>query len=507
MPEQTPFHAPTPEAEPRLTNDIETIRDAENFIRATLGATNYKYLSPNLQTKEAIDRDLASVQDGKIGMDIMAGWALSQVGRVHLRSEFKQDASDEEITALSGFVDEDSFAFVWAVMDQVAEVDAAASTIEDRAEGMLAQLKQFIDVDGHYDRIANDPRLVGLLHLNAAVEFTQVRDFEAALTHLEAIPEPRLRERFIKLLAEAMELELNPVGPEDSEANLERYAHAISAQDIPPSGSEIDTRITTNRSLKTFMSIFSPFSDGRIRASVHGTGSGASNGRPSSGDHPTRRNIEDSLGHHRRLFMPRIIYGSLIETDRVADKEDPAWAFGRARFVLRESSNAAQRSSFSFGDSINGHIFDKSRRLLRPDAERGSKVLQDKFQGRERPTSFGEVTQYIEAQVAGVHITDVEAIILRPEAMGADETNELLRAAETAALHGIKVKCIFDWEDIKSRGWGSGRHTAAEVARVLKERLKELKEQNPHVELQVDVSDETDTMLFSSLDPAVASLQ
>jgi hypothetical protein len=163
------------------------------------------------------------------------------------------------------------------------------------------------------------------------------------------------------------------------------------------------------------------------------------------------------LGHQRRLFSPRVIYGSVIQAVHIADKDDPAWSYGQARFVLKEDSSAVRQATFAFGDTLNGRPFTLDRRLLRSDADRGSKILQDTFQGHRRDTGHGSLQHYIEAQVEGLHIKDIEAIVLRPRPMPAEESDVLMAIAETAALHGIDVSCVFDWQGIKSRNGGHGK--------------------------------------------------
>ncbi len=506
MIEQTITATPNYETDTSLERDLAVIQETENFIRTSLGATSYKGLHPNLKSEAAIQQVIDEVRSGKISLDIMAPWALEMVGYVKLRSSLREGVSDEEVEKAVGFVDEDSFAFVWEVMDRISEVDAASLEIERTAERMLTQFTWFTQQEDGYERLARDPRLAGIFHLHAAVELAQIRDFEAALTELEFIQEPGLRDRFMKLLAEVFEADITPVDADESRHNLEKNAEYICAREVPPVDAEIDTRVTSNRSLNTFLQMFDPLSEGRVKASVYGyenrPGKAPSN-RPSSGDHSVRQNNERMLGHQRRLFSPRVIYGSVIQAEHIADKDDPAWSYGQARFVLKEDSSAVRQATFAFGDTLNGRPFTLDRRLLRSDADRGSKILQDTFQGHRRDTGHGSLQHYIEAQVEGLHIKDIEAIVLRPRPMPAEESDVLMATAETAALHGIDVSCVFDWQGIKSR---NGGHGTEELVNTVIARMTELKARNPHVRLTLEVGDETDSWLFAGFDQSVASI-
>lgn len=294
------------------------------------------------------------------------------------------------------------------------------------------------------------------------------------------------------MLADAQK-PLPKVTAEESESNLDQAVKYIPGAEVPPSDAEIETRIVTNRSLDTFAQIFDPLSDGRITPPVYGVKGNDERGRPSSGDSSTRRWTEQMLGHGEHLFAPRVVYGIVKETDDIMRGDDGAWAYGQARFVLREGSSAAESASFSVGDSLNGTTFTRDRILDRQDANRYSKVLKSVHERSEPDKGLGSTTQYAEAQVEGVHIKDIEAIVLRPKPMPAEDAEKLLATAVTAAQHGIDVAWVLSFDKIQQANGDS--FTAGEIAELISERVTKIRQTAPGVVPVVEVTREQADLL------------
>ena len=507
--ELQPPEAVNQSAESALTIEekLEIIRQGNYFAADVLGQTEME-VRDEYKSREAVDASIASIEEsmekygGKIEdyLDIRARHALEQLGSVNLSRDYVylDSTEDEAARSLSnarrsvGLLDEDSFDFTWQLMEHFAEIDEAAPAIEKRAEIIVTQLKRFIDNEDGLTRARSDPRMKGVLHLHAAYELAQVGDVSAAQAEIDQIEEPRLRARLHKMLEDAQK-PLPKVTPEESQGNFDQAVKYLPVAEVPPSDAEIETRIVTNRSLDTFARLFDPLSDGRIIPPVYGVRANDEGGRPSSGDSGTRRWTEQMLGHGQHLFAPRVVYGIVKETDDIMRGDDGAWAYGQARFVLREGSSAADSASFSVGDSLNGTPFTSDRILDRQDANRYSKVLKSVHERGGHNKGFGSTTQYAEAQVEGVHIKDIEAVVLRPNPMAAEDAEKLLETAITAAQHGIYEAWVMNFDKIQQANGDS--FTAAEVAETLIARVRMIQEKAPGVVPVIEVTREQADLL------------
>lgn len=469
--------------------EVESVRELHYFVHDSVAQVSRQALPPDFVSREVIDASMDKLAAGELSMAVMSRSALDSMAHVHLRSDFVEYVEDAAIQEQVGFLDEDSFNFVWQMLEHSADIDLAGPSIESAASRLLEQYKHFVSDSSNHARFVADPRLRGISHLNAAVEFMHVRDFEASLTELEKIPEPKIRARMMQLLAEAVEYEVDAVTPEESAANLQACLSSIHAQEVDPK--EVgETRIATNRSINTFIALFNPLSDGRIYPAgtyKHLSQSSATNSRPSSGDNQTRRSSEEVLGHERRLFTPRLVYGVVVDAERVATEGQLAWNFGQARFVLKEDSHSAEHATFCVGDSMNGTALNKNRRLVRQDADRASAALHARFNGSAPEVGHGSISHYIEAQFEGLHISDIESVVLRPGTLGPGEADRIVEAGQLAAEQGIDVQYIFNWQAIAAHNEG---RPIDGLMKAFFERVAELKKQYPKVKFVLDASDE-----------------
>ena len=487
----------------RTESDIEAIRSSESYIRSTLGSSGY-LLPDDLASDGATEARIASITSDHL-MQLQAEYGLRRVGYVNLSRDYTH-LNETILREKIGYVDEDSFAFVWGLLGSVSPIASAAPKIEQHSIALVAHLRKFIEDTSTFQETKNDPRMQGPLHLYAAVELSANRDYSAALNELEQIPEEPLRELYKGLLETTISRESTTITPDESRKNLRQLADSLEYKRAFPE--EVKTRIASNHSLETFQKMFDPMSSGRIYASAEHPGADlppATRG-PSSGDLDGRRiPSETLLGHPRQLFAARVIYGSLLTTEELAQGSDMGWAFGKARFVLKEGSRTTADASFTYGDSLNGTALRNYRILLRPEANIASKIYSEVFSERQRQQfGVGNTEQYIEAQFDGLSIPDIESIILRPGPVGRAKNDVLSEVAETAALHGITVDYIFNWADI------AARHSympadESNAAQAFIQRLQELKMRHPHVTYMLEISEDKKRM-FEMLDQTTATL-
>lgn len=492
--ETIPPRAETQEVESgfEVQHKLDVLRRGYYAIHHQLQEANAP-LPPSVSSIEVIDLNIEKAEGDAQYLDTLTRWGIAEFTNIALSSDLTlRDISREDAVQQVGFLDEDSFAFSWGVMEQFAELEESSDPIEEATLKVLEQLRRFTSTEEGFERCVQDPRLAGVLHIYAAVEFAQVRDFEAAATEIDAIAEDGLRDRFSKILAHTLENESQSITTDESVANYQRWITSISPSESDIPDGEVETAVVSNRSIATLRSLFDPYSNGRFYADTADSRIRNSRRRPSSGDHWIREETEKTLGHPRRLFTPRVAYGALVEADRIDALDDNAWAFGDVRFVFDDESRAVQAASYTLGDSLNGTTFDKNRRVNREEANQASQLLRRYSEHRSEPIGRGDTTHYIETQLEGFHITDIKKVIIR-HTIGDQETREeKFQLAEVAALHGIEAKYIVGWEELMTSPVYASR-SIEENARLLLEGLQAQAEKYPHVRITVRLPEDKET--------------
>ncbi|MDQ5912643.1 MAG: hypothetical protein QG659_65 [Patescibacteria group bacterium] len=438
-----------------------------------------------------------SIKADPFNAETYAQWPLTRLTKVWISSELPEADTKEDLLELVPFVDEDSFDFAWKVIDRFCSYPTVGKFAEKSYLDMLDHLRFFIsDTEGGYERLQADGRLSSLLHLYAAVEHAQVRDYEAALQAVDLIAEGNSREFLRSALMMTIENDTNGISEVDSENNLKEWAirFGARAEALQPG----PTKIATNRSLTTLQNLLDPYSNGRLYAAAENFNDRKRRGVPSSGDHYTRQHTEELLGHQRRLFEPRVAYGSVIQEAEIDSPDDKAWLYGDVRLVLREDSDSASQATFTIGDSLNGTQLNLNRILNRFDASRATELLKDVTPKAGAADELSRVSQYIEAQLKGVHLKDIEKVIIKHITAKLSEVEERFKLAELATLHGIDAEYLIDAAIIFAHTQ-TEEEVAKRAGRIMTSLLN-LKQMYPSVEVVIKTRSDAERDLLSSLD-------
>lgn len=308
-----------------------------------------------------------------------------------------------------------------------------------------------------HDEIAASPALQDTLRLYGAVESSLAGDDDKARTILGEVASQHLRSRLETQLSEAAQLkakerETLAISDEQSAANLDKFLHelarhTVSADVITEEAAKIDTEsvhIGVNRSLRAVKAMFEPGSNGRLMNQTEVAAIRSSN----TGNAPKANKLaaESMLGyqHHENMFMPPLVYGAL--TSEHVHGGGTASAYGEVTVELTEAAEA--RATYTAGDSSD-RLFSPGRtvshakeiQLNHDDAVKGYTY----YLAHRNPQFTKQM--YIEAQIAGVSVQDVERVTLPSIAEGSPSKHspaEILELANAVAAQGKKVRIAYE---------------------------------------------------------------
>lgn len=285
------------------------------------------------------------------------------------------------------------------------------------------------------------------VHFFHAAEFAYERKFDEAKAALENMQSsPNMKTILLKRLTEAETAAPRVVFDEQqSTANIANLIRLRGEPTITPDQLRAaNMRITVGTNFEAVENMLEQPYGRYLSVHEHGTKGGldplSSSKTRDSGYRFFRREVEETLGYNPNVFIPRPIYGAVTSDLQI----DRASQYGQIALVVKEANFNDQDATFYLGDS-----FDKSGRPKRVVPQRqinardATTVYASQLEvaigrGRDHPGPL----PYTEAHVAGLHLKDVEKVVVRCEEGDVQRVAELVNKL---AERNVPVEIVLDW--------------------------------------------------------------
>ncbi len=348
----------------------------------------------------------------------------------------------------------DDLQFTWDSFEKLAADDTFKNHADDYLLSYLDHYRVFIkSVEDPQAVFGQQPGLKSAHVLYAAVESAYHGDMahtEELLGQLDYAPhlQSLLRER----LAAAQNYDPQAVRVSDQESaqHLQQFvAHTLGSETLPDIPETAAVAVSINTSLETAEALFDPFSSGRY-LSVHehdsaGGHESASRTRSQRNQayRQQRRSREESLGHERNIFLPPPVYGALTD-ERLA--KGGASPYGDVVLYPKLENLDAKGATYTWGDSLDFYLEAPEHRTL--NAQDARKAYQ--IMAANPPANFSEGIGYIEAQIPGLHMTDLAKIDVtyRFDKSSPEHLEDCLRVARQAQQHGVESALVLSQSDL-----------------------------------------------------------
>lgn len=262
---------------------------------------------------------------------------------------------------------------------------------------------------------------------------------------------PRTARLLQKKLAEAQEMV-----PYERRLSDEMSASHLKASVLSEAGSsewreraeKTKFSLTIGATIDTALEIFKEFGGighGRLLSALdfaHSGGSTLSGLRERSASYNMlRKKIEkEQLGYESNLFFPNLIYGALNPDCR----PDKANGYGDIAFHIRRKGREGE-ITYTLGDSVpRNHSKVHLTRVNEQEAKQAA--LYNEEENRTSRNNYSTEVPYIEAQIPGVFIDDIEMVSASLNRYNAKQAQGMIKALQSALQAGIKVSVDFWWD-------------------------------------------------------------